>query len=247
MFEALQTIAKSPATGRSKSPSASGSGGSNSWSDVTVSKIWTACDSGDLKVMQTLWKPTHSSSIDMKDEKGRTLLQIAAYKGRLEIVQWLVGTHHANIGVELLFGCMLRGHNSVLLYLLEHANTIDVDTRDTTGRTLLLAAFDNKQLAVAKLLLARGASLTAVDNRGRGCISIAIKLQIKELLMLLLDNGIQVPSADLPALFEWAACQSGDWKFLNELIMERKIFSMPLPLVPVINRLALDPHDSLSL
>jgi hypothetical protein len=116
---------------------------------------------------------------------------------------------------------------------MENAKSIDVDARDGTGRTLLLAALDTKQLEVARLLLKRGASLSAVDSKGRGVISIAIKLHIKDLLINALDRGITVPESEMGALMEWCTCEmDDDWKCLKDFI-ERKI----IPINPAIPKL----------
>jgi ankyrin repeat protein len=108
---------KSPTVDRSNSPTST----SSSAKKLTPAMaLITAFDTGDMKAIQSSFSAPvggRPPNVDMKDEKGRSLLQIAAYKGRIELVRFLV-ERSAIIPVDILFGCILRGHMTTLVVLL---------------------------------------------------------------------------------------------------------------------------------
>jgi len=63
-----------------------------------------------------------------------------------------------------------------------------VDTRDEEGRTLLHWAVDGNHGALVKVLLARGADVTATDKEGDTCLDYARLCEHKELVDLLVER-----------------------------------------------------------
>lgn len=59
---------------------------------------------------------------------------------------------------------------------------VDVNSKDTSGSTLLQVAAERDRLDIARLLVARGASLTATDARGKRAADYATSPEMKALL-----------------------------------------------------------------
>lgn len=66
---------------------------------------------------------------------------------------------------------------------------VDLDTRDRTGRTPLMAATQKGHLDLVKLLLDKGAQINAKDKSGETALSLARQRGPKELRDLLREYG----------------------------------------------------------
>ena len=96
------------------------------------------------------------SGVDINEMEGRTLLHAFAHQGDLVGTRWLV----------------------------DHGAKIDV--RDQGNNTPLHKACErNSTLTVVKLLLERGASLTATNNNGETALDVAIKNDKKSIVAYL--------------------------------------------------------------
>ncbi len=100
------------------------------------------------------------SGVDINEMEGRTLLHAFAHQGDLVGTRWLV----------------------------DHGAKIDV--RDQGNNTPLHKACErNSTLTVVKLLLERGASLTATNNNGETALDVAIKNDKKSIVAYLTGLG----------------------------------------------------------
>jgi Ankyrin repeats (many copies) len=100
------------------------------------------------------------SGVDINEMNGRTLLHAFAHQGDLVGTKWLV----------------------------DHGARIDV--KDQGNNTPLHKACErNSTLTVVKLLLERGASLTATNNNGETALDVAIKNDKKSIVAYLTHIG----------------------------------------------------------
>ena len=111
-------------------------------------------------------------SVETAATNGSTVLHYAAWKGHLSVVQYLVG-QGANVLATNNVGWTPRddarsaGHTAVVTYLESEARA-ELDSRGIayTANAFIAAARDGN-LAVVKLFVQAGASVTATDNEGK--------------------------------------------------------------------------------
>ncbi|KAL6412486.1 1-alkyl-2-acetylglycerophosphocholine esterase [Ilyonectria robusta] len=110
----------------------------------------------------------------IRDEMGRIPLHLAAAYGSLEVVQVMI-----------------------------EAPNVDVNARDEMGRTPIhwccaLGGWKQREkrseenIKICRLLLSKGASLSAVDDNGHTALHYAIVLRDEEVIRLCLDHGLQL-------------------------------------------------------
>jgi ankyrin repeat protein len=74
----------------------------------------------------------------------------------------------------------------------------NVDSIDSSGRTMLISAVMNEHVEVAKLLLSRGADVLIEDELQYSALHYAASVGNTELTSLLLEKGADVDQATLP-------------------------------------------------
>lgn len=103
-----------------------------------------------------------------RDEKGHTLLILAAYNGSLETVDLLLrrgADSHLQDGMgTALMAASFKGFTPIVRKLL--ATGAKVDERNGMGATALMFASLSGRFAVARLLMNHRADVAAVDQRG---------------------------------------------------------------------------------
>ena len=126
--------------------------------------------------------------INAKDIDGATLLQLAAFGGRLDIVKYFTEKGadvliKDNLGRAPLHGAAYRGGLDVVEYLVEKGADLHVkDNEDITP--LHIAAFNGK-MEVVEYLVKKGADVNAKDKGGKTPIDFAAiggKLEIVKYL-----------------------------------------------------------------
>jgi ankyrin repeat protein len=114
-------------------------------------------------------------------------LEGAVVGGHVSVARLLVrrggDVRRKRIGLSLLHMAAVYGRKGASEYLL--AQGLDVDSRDSDGRTALLLAVQEKHTKVAEVLLAHGASPDTRDARGRSPISVAEESRHSELREML--------------------------------------------------------------
>lgn len=134
--------------------------------------------------------------IHLRDSNGETLLHLAASRGRLEMVKYLLeqgsdinspqlSGHPSNHGMTPLFDAVIFDKSKVFDYLLESG--ADFKHRSYTGFTPLFMAVDRNKLKFAKRLLEKGAemSVTTQDPRKKTLAHVAGP----EMLEFLFEKG----------------------------------------------------------
>jgi ankyrin repeat protein len=98
---------------------------------------------------------------------GHTPLSLAAYHGHTEVAKLLIShdktVYNENLKFSPLgFACQ-NNHIDTVSYLLDFAS-IDIDHKDFSSRTALIAAAGSGRTEIVKLLLNKGANVDSVDK-----------------------------------------------------------------------------------
>jgi ankyrin repeat protein len=138
---------------------------------------------------------------------GRTLLHTAAYGTGPSIAAFLLqsgadGSIRDELGRTPLHLAAAYGSLEVVQVMIEAPN-VDVNAEDKLGRTPIhwccaLGGWKHgekrseENIKVCRLLLSKGASLSAVDDNGHTALHYAIVLRDEEVIRLFLDHGLQL-------------------------------------------------------
>ena len=107
--------------------------------------------------------------VNIRNQKGDTLLMLATYHSHLEATRLLLGrgadASIANdMGQTPLQAAAFKGEVPMVRLLLDHG--VDVESRGPTGRTALMFAAMFARLDIMELLAEHGADLRARDEAG---------------------------------------------------------------------------------
>uniref|UniRef100_A0A8D9B2T5 Ankyrin repeat domain-containing protein 27 n=1 Tax=Cacopsylla melanoneura TaxID=428564 RepID=A0A8D9B2T5_9HEMI len=155
-----------------------------------------SCDDCEeaIKLKQIQTKPTTQS----KDDRGFTVLHVAALYGRIKVVD-LVLELGADTNTQDLCGCSplhyaaTRGHQNVLLLLLHSGASINLT--DNEGNTPLHLATNNGHETCVKALIyfneqeLLSLNINAINNQGDTPLHSAAHWGYATIIQLLLDHG----------------------------------------------------------
>ncbi|KAK6496744.1 hypothetical protein TWF481_001732 [Arthrobotrys musiformis] len=96
---------------------------------------------------------------------------------------------------KLLLSAVGEGHEE-LVELLLGTNKIDLEVRNQDGRTLLMEAMYRGKFKMVRLLLEKGADITATGSDGQTMLAYAVSSGNEDLVRFLLDNGSNIEAAD---------------------------------------------------
>jgi ankyrin repeat protein len=102
----------------------------------------------------------------------------------------------AEEAIEAMFEASREGEASELVRLLDQSQQLLVDTKNEDGTTLLMLASARGHVDVVRVLLERGADLSARDKYEASAILYAANNGRDEVVNLLLGNGADVRSCD---------------------------------------------------
>lgn len=153
------------------------------------SPLVDAADVGDKQKVLRLLKQGHKP--DEKGDFGVTPLMRAAFRGNVDLVQLLVESgayvDASDIGGDAALHLAARnGHANVVDALLEYDAYVDIPDKEKW--TPLMRAVMAKQTNVAKLLIAKGADITAVNEMDESVIIHAAMIGRPEIMELILGN-----------------------------------------------------------
>lgn len=137
--------------------------------------------------------PEHS--IEVKDTHGRTLLSIATYYNRLEIVELLL-EKGANIesttdtGQTALNTACEQGLKSLAQFLLDKGANIEAS--DWWGDTPLIAAVKNGYFEIILLLIKYKSNIHKINNDGRGVVDTAAQQNRLDLVEFFINQNASV-------------------------------------------------------
>ena len=128
-----------------------------------MSKIFNACDKGDVKIFKKLFS---------ENEDKEKLLILACEKGHLEIIFFLL-ENGANIHIENdepLRIAVKNEHTKIVEYLIENGANVNAD------EYILSWACETEQIKVVKLLVDNGADLNIFTSKNETPLHAACKL-----------------------------------------------------------------------
>ena len=152
-------------------------------------------------------------SINHVTSSGVSALHVASQEGHLDVVQLLLGRGALsctdNDGLTALDMAALKGHLDVVQALLPGQRAVSVNQSKlgglVTSSKALIIAVENNRIAVAQLLLDRGADANQATADGITALYLASLSGRVEMAQVLLDRGADVGRA----------CNHGGWTALH--------------------------------
>lgn len=139
------------------------------------------------------------NQINARDAKDNTALIVAASKGHLEVVTWLINNNaDINLANRKKETALMKSIEGNFVTITEQLLTYgaDVNRRNIDGDTPLILAAKNGHVDIVRSLIQDGADIDARDNEGNNALLIAIKNNQIDIIPLLLEAGINVNSAN---------------------------------------------------
>lgn len=146
------------------------------------------------------WKFAVPIGLNVKDNKGWTVLAHAAHNGHIAVLSLLL-KHNADVNVRTNHGCtalMLaagEGHIECVRRLLAVAN-IDVNAMDRNGWTPLTYAVENDHAVILSLLIDHKADVNVIADESTALESSCKNGYSDCVQLLLATNGIRVDASD---------------------------------------------------
>ena len=142
------------------------------FSDTPEGRLFKAAWTGDVSTLRGM-----NIDVNLKDAIGRTSLHIAAEKGNMDVVMFLI-ENGANVNVAdvngntpLVFIINKAGNLKVIQRLLEKGARVNVQNR--TGETALMYAAWHGHSTIVQLLLENRADVTLKNRQGRTALTLA--------------------------------------------------------------------------
>lgn len=167
-------------------------------SPVAAQSVFDAASEGDINALRQLLSD-EPGLVTQADARGRTLLNLAALHGHVEVCAALTDAGaDVNVadedGETPLHSAIRRNHLAVAGFLLDHG--ADTERRNEYGRTpLLLVARETGNMEMARLLIAAGADVNGEDRFGATPLGLAAWRGFGGLTNLFLDEGAGLPAA----------------------------------------------------
>ncbi len=133
---------------------------------------------------------TATSDASLPDKSGCRPVDYAASNGNEEMMRAFreQGVLPDNVCVSL---AARHGRAEMVRHLLD-TYSLDMSGRDRRGHTPLLAAAANGHLSTVKLLLARGADITATDEQRKNCLHLSVESKIWGCIPMLLEHAKKI-------------------------------------------------------
>jgi len=161
----------------------------------TGTALHNACEHADLDLIDFLLKHNGMNIIYSLDAREFTPLTVAAFKGRIDVIEFLLKAWHVDLnnpaGVHPLFMAVQHDAIPTVKVLVELGANVNVSQTDKNCSPLHLAA-SNNFLDVVKLLVDYKANVNIEDNRGYTPLIMAASEGYTECVKRLAEAGADV-------------------------------------------------------
>jgi uncharacterized protein len=160
------------------------------------SAIHYAAGAGGLEACKLLISASSGRVLSLRDDQGEAALNVAARRKHLHVAK-LLCEHGADVnnvnmlGRPALHSAVIEHDHSMLKYLLSR-DTINVSVAYGDGHTPLHTAAEIGDFTVVKLLVERGADITAVSNDGAGVMFSAAAGGSVEMIQYFMSLGLSL-------------------------------------------------------
>ena len=168
------------------------------------------------------------ASLDRKGSMGRTALFMAVDKGYLKIAEFLLqsgcSANTVDYSGKNLMHLFAAGKNNGKTIAAFSRYGIDINKKDSSGTTPILAAINGKRWENVQSLIDAGSEFKFVDSSEKTLLVKAIETKNSSLALYLIGKGIDVKKKDTSertALHAAAGLQGKEWdKILISIIQE---------------------------
>lgn len=162
--------------------------------NVYSSELSDAIDSGMVQQVEKILNNA-PSLLNTKNTDGLTPLNQASYKGKIEIVQYLLSrgadlTIGDNENSRPIHNAAVSGHIDVVMLLL--ANGADINVQDDNGYTPIMWAVLRGHPELVDSLLSKSANIYLKDNYTRTAFFMAIMNRNVEIARSFVEAGVNV-------------------------------------------------------
>jgi ankyrin repeat protein len=157
--------------------------------EVGNTALYLAVELDQVEIVRLLL--SHSKAeLNVKGQRGMTLLLLALRRGHAEVVKYLLEagadvTLADEAGNTALYQAVGRGHSEIVRILLSHSKA-ELNVRGQRGMTPLLLALSQGHAGVVKYLLEEGADVTLANEVGDTALHLAVMKKNSALVKLLL-------------------------------------------------------------
>jgi ankyrin repeat protein len=166
---------------------------------VFSAEIHLAAKNNDFEAIKKLLKKD-PKLLDSGNQLNQTALLIAAYKGNMEIVQYLVNkkadiNKKDNFGGTPLHMATLSGKKEIVEFLISKG--ADITARSQNGKIPMQLAFESEHLEIIELFFKRGVDVKKpIDQFNRTLLHKAAVMGKAKVAGYLLDKGINIDHKD---------------------------------------------------
>lgn len=196
---------------------------------TVVEGLFNAAESSDLDRVKELI--SKGANLDVKNERGETLLHVAAVQGNYELTNLLIASgadvnvadkwkdtplHELEVRGFMAYLHVRRLRDIARLLLDKGA---DINARNSYGKTplhVIVSGAGDKELT--QLYISKGADVSALTNHGHSPLDYAVDSRNEEIAALLQDHGARFGNPVRVKLFN--AAGNGDIGLVKKLLAE---------------------------
>ena len=160
--------------------------------------VYDLIKAGDLSMLKQM-AVKNSSILRIQDKDQNTLLHFASLKGKREIAEYLLDNglevdaqnHNKQTPLHL---AATTGYLEVVKLLVDRG--ADLEAKTYRGRTpAFVTLVENSSAEIVKYLIEKGTDINSMDSNGTSLLVRACERKYPEIVDLLLDLGVKLPTA----------------------------------------------------
>ena len=161
----------------------------------TAEQLYAYTQQDSSKIQDPALRIAASSASSSADSTGTQRSNNESSSGDDSSSNSSTSAENLNDSLPILHIASHRGHDAIVQILLER--DVDINERDSTGRTALQLGATYGHMAVVRLLLQRGAQINATDSLGRTALHWATLQRQEPVLRVFLEAGADVNICDI--------------------------------------------------